>query len=160
MYEGNRIELAGATIRGIVDIDSSINDKGIHLHFLNEPDSTGLINSAADFDKIWAGVRFSGRTRIGNVLRDKVWKKILDDPAHFTKPCLVYMITDGEVRRCLSFLFFRWNPGADHAHSRVESPETLCENQCWTARTLSSSGTIVRRVGDPHGLCASLGPSD
>jgi hypothetical protein len=58
MYEGDCFEMASATSRGVVEFNSAINVKGIHLHFLNDPDSTGLMNSAADFDQVRAGVRF------------------------------------------------------------------------------------------------------
>jgi hypothetical protein len=65
MYEGDRIGPARRTIHAVVDVDSAINDKGSCLHFLNEPDSTDFTHSAADFDRVWAGVRFRGRTRQG-----------------------------------------------------------------------------------------------
>jgi hypothetical protein len=57
-------------------------------------------------------------------LRDKVWKKMVDGLAQFSKPCPVYMymyVHDHRRRSRILFLSAHWgNPNADHIHSRSE----------------------------------------
>ena len=83
------------------------------------------MNSAADFDQVRAGVRIRGRTRLGNVLKDTVcWKKMVDGPAQFSKPCPVYEVhvhDHGWRSRICFRLSARWGkPSADHIRSRAE----------------------------------------
>ncbi|PMD51446.1 uncharacterized protein K444DRAFT_620558 [Hyaloscypha bicolor E] len=96
MFEEDRIRTAQSTIRNIVDIDCAIIEKGIRLHLLNGEDPKEVINSVDDFNRWSEAVEYGGSTRLGTVLRAKIWSKIVEDPAKFARPCLVYVITDGE----------------------------------------------------------------
>lgn len=97
MHEGTRIATIHATVRGIITIDSRIIEKGIRVHYINENDPPEPVNSAADFESLWTSIQFKGPTKLGTVLKEKVWLPIIEDESQFTRPCLIYTITDGEV---------------------------------------------------------------
>ncbi|KAL7939922.1 hypothetical protein V8C35DRAFT_326667 [Trichoderma chlorosporum] len=96
MHEGTRIATIHATVRGIITIDSKIVEKGIRVHYINENDPPEPVNSPEDFESLWASIEFKGPTKLGTVLKEKVWLPIIEDEPQFTRPCLIYTITDGE----------------------------------------------------------------
>ena len=98
MYQDDRIDTARTVMRAVVNLDTAIVKEGIQLHFLNETDSASGIKSYQDFDTAWDKVSFGGPTRLGTVIKEKIWSKILGDEAQFKQPGLIYMFTDGEVR--------------------------------------------------------------
>lgn len=98
MMEDDRVKFAKELIDHIIDIDSTLIEKGVRLHLLNGQDPPEAIESVDDFNKWAENLEFGGPTKLGTTVKDKIWSPILKDRAKFIRPCLVYIITDGAVR--------------------------------------------------------------
>ncbi|KAF3927070.1 hypothetical protein AA313_de0202901 [Arthrobotrys entomopaga] len=92
----SRMETAKTLLRNIVELDSKIVEQGVKLHYLNDGNAPVVVKNGADLDQAFRSLRFHGATKLGTVLENKIWSKIIGDQSNFTKPCLVYIITDGE----------------------------------------------------------------
>lgn len=92
------------TLRRVAKFATILDPKGISLRFLNYNEGSsgtfdGLI-SAEEVEKKFAIVPFSGSTRLGEVLDEKILQPMILQKAagrRLDKPLFVIVITDGMV---------------------------------------------------------------
>lgn len=104
-FDPQHIPALNDTLRRVAHFATILQPKGISIRFLNYDEGNGrkyddLVDAHEIATKV-ASVPFSGGTRLGQVLNDKIVypkiiNKILSDTLE--RPVFVVIITDGQVR--------------------------------------------------------------
>jgi len=97
MYQEQRIPHLKEQLKTILDVDLLFETNGVQVEFLNKKGEVKIKDRnevQSEIDKIV----FNGPTRLGTELEKKILRKIFQssDNNSLEKPCLVYIITDGD----------------------------------------------------------------
>ncbi|PNH01564.1 hypothetical protein TSOC_012545 [Tetrabaena socialis] len=98
MTTDSRIDELSAVVEKIAGVASRFDQDGMTLCFLNDAKVSSNLR-AADVSSALQKVRFSGRTPIGSVLRQRILHPMVIKKmshGHLQKPVLVITLTDGE----------------------------------------------------------------
>ncbi|PYH93373.1 hypothetical protein BO71DRAFT_410213 [Aspergillus ellipticus CBS 707.79] len=100
MNKGTRIQALEDTCHRIAEIAGLIQPHGVHLRFLNYSRDRDWpkLSDHEDIKKKVEGVKYSGKTRLGTVLRSKIAEPLIVNKAKFKeleRPIITIVITDG-----------------------------------------------------------------
>lgn len=100
MKIGNRVDTLNRTVQSFSLWATEIEPLGISLRFLNHNNDDlprfNYLTSIDEIDDLITDVHFSGPSKIGTMLRKKIIQP-LEEQAQSHKPCIIVIITDGEV---------------------------------------------------------------
>lgn len=103
MRQGSRIPVLKDTLRRVARFAMYLKPTGISLRFLNHPADHSFdgLKSVKDIMKKLESIEFSGCSRLGTELNDKVVKPLIKkaEQRQLTRPLVVVIITDGEVMK-------------------------------------------------------------
>jgi hypothetical protein len=89
------------TLRRVAEFATILEPRGISVRFLNHGEDFDGLANANEIEMKVAKVPFSGNTRLGEVLDDKIVQPMVIQKVRerkFKKPVLVVLITDGQVK--------------------------------------------------------------
>ena len=94
------------TLRRVAQFATILQPKGVSIRFLNHDEGSRRmyddLTDAHDIAMKVASVPFSGNTRLGEVLDDKIVRPMILDKVTsgmLERPVFVVIITDGQIRR-------------------------------------------------------------
>jgi len=99
MQQDDRIDELKEIIGRVAKVAGWFDEDGLDLCFLNHAGLYSKIKDSASVLNVVQNINFSGRTPLGNVLRNRVWMHYVIEPLNnkqLQKPVLVIVITDGE----------------------------------------------------------------
>ena len=103
-FDAQRVPALIDTLRRVAKFATILQPKGISVRFLNHCERPARhYNDLTDADDIAmkvAGVSFSGNTRLGEVLDEKIVQPMIFQKmvsGNFKRPVFVVIITDGQV---------------------------------------------------------------
>jgi uncharacterized protein YegL len=97
MYKEQRIPHLKEQLKTILDVDLLFETNGVQVEFLNKKGGVKIKDRNVVQSEI-EKIGFNGPTRLGTELENKILRNIFQssDNNNLEKPCLVYIITDGE----------------------------------------------------------------
>lgn len=109
MNKGDRIKVLEDTCQRVSQIAGLLQPQGVYLRFLNHKNDRHFNNltDPEDIQSKMGAVKYSGKTRLGTVLKNKIIEPLIFEKANsrqLERPIITVIVTDGCVSVCLYLL--------------------------------------------------------